>query len=215
MGKSMTCQGETVKTEIIHKMKKLRKFVSKAQHHCPKHIANFSSTFEGIPTVQIEPRGSRSTLVSKMVKFWPSKSLSCLLSISTLSFQNDQVLTLQNLILPRLVKSAMLASKTGQKHDCLGVFWPFDCKIDPKKLSKVAFLNIIGLMNWMVVAILQLEVSRKSVTPRELCFWQCDWCTNCQKCTKLQNLSKLLKISLNLAWGMLMMRVKPWVMPQQ
>ena len=56
MGKNMIFQGETVKIEKIYKMKKLRKFVSKAQRHCPKRNANFSSTFEGVNSVQIEKK---------------------------------------------------------------------------------------------------------------------------------------------------------------
>lgn len=56
MGKNIICQGETVKTEKIYKMKKLRKFVSKVQRHYPKCIANFSSTFEGVAGVKIDPR---------------------------------------------------------------------------------------------------------------------------------------------------------------
>ena len=52
----MICQSETVKSEKIYKMKKLKKFVSKAQRHCPKHNTNFSSIFEGVPEVQSEPK---------------------------------------------------------------------------------------------------------------------------------------------------------------
>ena len=56
MGKNMILSRWNCQKWENEEMKKLKKIVSKAQHHCPKRNANFSATFEGVHIVQIECR---------------------------------------------------------------------------------------------------------------------------------------------------------------